>query len=203
MESKKSIHCTLTDHELAAKADQWLDELIGSGGKSWMLSIPARPNVDPDLIFAELNNRFKRMVGQPRAAWVKAETPPPAKRWHGKVRTVNRMGELNERQAAWFPGWEVEGPCDEYVSEWYDESAGESDAVDDWIDVNDRLPEEGGRYWCYVQHLTDLGFSYFQWNCDYNPQLQRFSDMTLKNGERITHWRPLAHPPIFKQQKEK
>ena len=73
----------------------------------------------------------------------------------------------------------------------------------EWIDVNDRLPEEGGRYWCYVESLTSLGFSYFQWNCDYNPQLRRFSDMTLKNGERITHWRLLPAPPIFKQQKEK
>lgn len=66
---------------------------------------------------------------------------------------------------------------------------------DAWTDVNDRLPEEGGRYWCYVESLTDLGFSYFQWNCDYNPQLRRFSDMTLTKGERITHWRPLAKPP--------
>lgn len=67
--------------------------------------------------------------------------------------------------------------------------------LDDWTDVNDRLPEEGGRYWCYVESLTDLGFSYFQWNCDYNPQLRRFSDMTLTKGERITHWRPLPEPP--------
>jgi hypothetical protein len=75
--------------------------------------------------------------------------------------------------------------------EWLDES-GEKD---DWISVEYRLPEESGRYWCYVQHLTDLGFSYFQWNCDYNAQLQRFSDMTLKDGEKITHWRPLPSPP--------
>jgi hypothetical protein len=67
--------------------------------------------------------------------------------------------------------------------------------AEDWIDVNERLPEEGGRYWCYVQHLTDLGFSYFQWNCDYNPQMCRFSDMTLTKGEIITHWRYLPEPP--------
>ena len=65
----------------------------------------------------------------------------------------------------------------------------------DWIDVNDQLPKEGGRYWCYVQHLTDIGMSCFQWNCDYNPQLRRFSDMTLTKGEQITHWRELPEPP--------
>jgi hypothetical protein len=58
----KSIYCTLTDHELAAKADQWIDELIASGGKSWRMCVPARPNEDSDLIFAELNNRFKGLL---------------------------------------------------------------------------------------------------------------------------------------------
>jgi hypothetical protein len=79
--------------------------------------------------------------------------------------------------------------------DWYRNQDGKSNSMHEWIDVNDRLPEEGGRYWCYVEHLTDLGFSYFQWNCDYNPQLRRFSDMTLTKGERITHWRNLPEPP--------
>jgi len=72
---------------------------------------------------------------------------------------------------------------------------------DDWIYVNDRLPDEGGRYWCYVEHLTDLGFSYFQWNCAYNENEKRFSDNTLIDVERVTYWRKLPEPP--KQQKEK
>lgn len=67
--------------------------------------------------------------------------------------------------------------------------------ADDWISVNDQLPSESGRYWCYVEHLTDLGFSYFQWNCDYNAQLKRFSDMTLKDGQNVTHWRDLPAGP--------
>jgi uncharacterized protein DUF551 len=69
-----------------------------------------------------------------------------------------------------------------------------SDAVE-WISVDERLPIESGRYWCYVQQLTDLGFSYFQWNCDYNVQLSRFADMTLKGGHQITHWMSLPVPP--------
>lgn len=63
MESN-SIHCTLTDAELAAMADQWIDELIASGGKSFTMQVPARPNKDTDLIFAELNNRFKAMLAE-------------------------------------------------------------------------------------------------------------------------------------------
>jgi hypothetical protein len=84
------------------------------------------------------------------------------------------------------------GLISEEIIEHLDESAGEKD---DWISVDDQLPAESGRYWCYVEHLTDLGFSYFQWNCDYNAQLKRFSDMTLTKGEQITHWRPLPPPP--------
>jgi hypothetical protein len=64
-----------------------------------------------------------------------------------------------------------------------------------WVKASERLPEEGGRYWCYVRDLTDLGFSYFQWNCAYNEREKRFSDRYLTNGETVTHWMPLPEPP--------
>jgi|ERR1044072_2708636 hypothetical protein len=71
-----------------------------------------------------------------------------------------------------------------------------NEGEDDWISVTDQLPTESGRYWCYVKELTDLGFSYFQWNCAYNANEGRFSDSTLTNGENVTHWRPLPPPPV-------
>lgn len=64
-----------------------------------------------------------------------------------------------------------------------------------WISVADRLPEEGGRYWCYLREITDLGASNFQWNCAYNEGEKRFSDCNLVNGEQVTHWTPLLEPP--------
>lgn len=57
---KKSPFCTLSDAELTQKAKELIQELIDSGGKSWVMNIPARPNSDPDLIFTELNERFKK-----------------------------------------------------------------------------------------------------------------------------------------------
>jgi hypothetical protein len=71
MEEKKSPFCTLTDAELIEKANELIQELIDTGGKSWALNIPARPNADPDLIFMELNTRFKKLVseGKPAATW--------------------------------------------------------------------------------------------------------------------------------------
>jgi hypothetical protein len=64
-----------------------------------------------------------------------------------------------------------------------------------WISVDERLPDEGGRYWCYIKELTDLGWSYFQWNCAYCAKEKRFTDSTLTNGENVTHWMPLPLPP--------
>jgi BMFP domain-containing protein YqiC len=64
-----------------------------------------------------------------------------------------------------------------------------------WVKASEELPKEGGRYWCYIKELTDLGWSYFQWNCYYDPEEKRFSDSTLTKGENVTHWMPLPPPP--------
>ena len=65
----------------------------------------------------------------------------------------------------------------------------------EWISIKDRLPKEGGRYWCYLEHQNDLGLSHFQWNCSYNENEKRFSDRYLIDGEKVTHWMPLPEPP--------
>jgi hypothetical protein len=69
------------------------------------------------------------------------------------------------------------------------------DNVGVWVDVNNELPKEGGRYWCYLEEQTSLGLSHFQWNCSYHEIEKRFSDQHLKNGEKVTHWMPLPTPP--------
>ena len=51
----------------------------------------------------------------------------------------------------------------------------------EWISIKDRLPKEGGRYWCYLEHQNDLGLSNFQWNCSYNENEKRFSDRYFKS----------------------
>lgn len=39
-----------------------------------------------------------------------------------------------------------------------------------WKDAQKEPPKEVGRYWCVVRDLNDLGTSYYQWNCSYNPK---------------------------------
>ncbi|EHA3082263.1 DUF550 domain-containing protein [Salmonella enterica] len=62
---------------------------------------------------------------------------------------------------------------------------------DGWIPVSERMPEESGRYWCYVEEQNSLGKSHYQWNCSWNDQA--WSDKALSG--RVTHWMPLPEPP--------
>jgi hypothetical protein len=92
----------------------------------------------------------------------------------------------------------------EYANQFRTEPPPVSDAVPfaEWISVKDRLPTEGGRYWCYIKELNDLGFSYFQWNCCYDEREKRFTDSTLTGGENVTHWMTLPKPPKEKDMVE-
>lgn len=64
-----------------------------------------------------------------------------------------------------------------------------------WIPVSERMPEEGGRYWCYVEEQNSLGKSHYQWNCSWNGDV--WSDKALTG--LVTHWMPLpAAPQEFK-----
>ncbi|KVI72196.1 hypothetical protein AWS46_02985 [Klebsiella aerogenes] len=62
---------------------------------------------------------------------------------------------------------------------------------DTWIPVSERLPEEGGRYWCYVEEQNSLGKSHYQWNCSWNGEIWGGAMMY----GRVTHWMPLPNPP--------
>lgn len=64
-----------------------------------------------------------------------------------------------------------------------------------FISIIDKLPEETGRYWCYIKVLNDLGNSYYQWNCEYNAEEKRFIGALINEGDNVTHWMPLAEPP--------
>lgn len=62
-----------------------------------------------------------------------------------------------------------------------------------WVSVKEKLPDEGGRYWCYVEVVGDLGESHFQWNCSFDPHMQSFSDNMVTM--HVIYWQPLAPEP--------
>ncbi len=61
-----------------------------------------------------------------------------------------------------------------------------------WIPVSERLPEDSGRYWCYVEEQNDLGKSHYQWNCSWNGDRWWVES---EGGGIVTHWMPLKAAP--------
>ncbi|HGO4255466.1 TPA: DUF551 domain-containing protein, partial [Klebsiella pneumoniae] len=61
-----------------------------------------------------------------------------------------------------------------------------------WIPVSERMPEDSGRYWCYVEEQNDLGKSHYQWNCSWNGDRWWVES---EGGGIVTHWMPLPNPP--------
>jgi len=62
-----------------------------------------------------------------------------------------------------------------------------------WVRCIDMLPAEGGRYWCYVIEINDLGKSGFQWNCYFDDRDKSFRDN--HQTMTVTHWRMLMPNP--------
>lgn len=64
--------------------------------------------------------------------------------------------------------------------------------VQGWIPCSERMPQEVGRYWCYVEEQNSLGKSHYQWNCSWNGDRWWVES---ENGGRVTHWMPLPAAP--------
>lgn len=54
--------CTLSDIELIDKVNSEITKLCESGGKSFVMHVPARVNEDLDLLVAEMSKRFHNLI---------------------------------------------------------------------------------------------------------------------------------------------
>lgn len=104
--------------------------------------------------------------------------------------SASEIFQLYDESARIYTNEEVNAIC---VSEHITGFIAGFEKANEWIPVSDRLPDESGRYWCYVKELNDLGFSYFQWNCAYHKEENRWSDS--RADMRVTHWKPIPSPP--------
>ena len=61
--------------------------------------------------------------------------------------------------------------------------------ISDWKNVNDELPPEIGRYLCYVDEISDIGVSHYQWNCSYSPEHGFNTEYRNSPSDGyVTHW---------------
>lgn len=59
-------------------------------------------------------------------------------------------------------------------------------------------PENAGRYWCYIRTLSDLGFSFEQSNCGWNPWDNRWYNEIYNEPFTVIAWTELLDKPNFK-----
>ena len=48
-----------TEETLIKRCRDWIDKLCATGGRAWSLQVPPNPDVDPDLLFSELIDRYE------------------------------------------------------------------------------------------------------------------------------------------------
>lgn len=67
-----------------------------------------------------------------------------------------------------------------------------------WKDAQKEPPKEVGRYWCVVRDLNDLGTSYYQWNCAYNPGNTWVGGEWSSNAllKDVVFWTELPQTPV-------
>lgn len=65
-----------------------------------------------------------------------------------------------------------------------------------WKDAQKEPPKAGGRYWCVVRDINDLGTSYYQWSCAYHPEntaIKWSSNALLKD---VVLWTEFPQMPV-------
>ena len=64
-----------------------------------------------------------------------------------------------------------------------------------WINARTSPPLEGGRYWCVISEVNDLGTSHYQWNCEFNEMESIWRDE--KSKVNVVYWMPLMPYPFL------
>lgn len=103
----------------------------------------------------------------------------------------DRMTAIVKDEAEYVEGWNA---CRAAMLAAAPQSPGGDHATvpGKWIPVSERLPEDSGRYWCYVEEQNDLGKSHYQWNCSWNGDRWWVES---EGGGIVTHWMPLPAAP--------
>lgn len=96
---------------------------------------------------------------------------------------------VNCENVDWAQGWNA---CRATMLQGAERVSNRDKLPEGWVACSERMPEEIGRYWCYVEEHNDLGKSQYQWNCSWNGDKWWVEH---EDGGRVTHWMPLPAAP--------
>lgn len=143
--------------------------------------------------------RSSEKVQELQAGWVAVPVEPTAEMIEAtfagemELQSVQHQMRNRERRAHYYRAMLSAAPDIREIPDSSTSNCRENaeTSTNGWIPCSERMPEEIGRYWCYVEEQNSLGKSHYQWNCSWNGELW--------GGEmmygRVTHWMPLQEPP--------
>ena len=168
---------------------EWRDETVSIHDASGLIVSGISPNAAGIII--EAHNAFRAAMLQ-GAEPVSQPCTLPADvidALEKALQAMSFMGDtLNALDAVCEEDVEYVTPAFEAVREVLEGA----EPVPGWIPCSERMPEEIGRYWCYVEEQNSLGKSHYQWNCSWNGDRWWVES---ENGGRVTHWMPLQAAP--------
>lgn len=160
-----------SDRELLAKIDAAL-KIVGElceGSRSWTMSVPARPDSDPDLVIAGALQACK--------AYFQPQGEPVKDIW----RIADKIIDAYKEHYDFSPGGS--GHMHDCISTVLTGLSPPRSVADGWISVNDRIPEPEIDVLCFapngIHPMIFVDWFGIKRDC----------------GRGVTHWQPLPPPP--------
>lgn len=114
MELKRE--CDLTDEILMEKCSKWVSDLCKTGGHAWTLRVPVDMDRDPDILFTELIERYKRALAKNDSNTVLCK--PASECAEGAAVGSEGQGEANTCAGFWCQNEMHGNPRCEEVCTW-------------------------------------------------------------------------------------
>jgi hypothetical protein len=184
---RNDIDSSLTDKDLIQKSYWWINELIKSGGKSFVMHVPARLDHDTDLVLFNVTKRLENLNNNHEALQARCDRYEKALKqirfvhkssdssaaWHLQhaqniaIEALNGEGEKEEPAKQWWEGKAI-SEMPEYVKVIREDCVKDTGLyckVHRWSTIGDLLPALKGQFGAeligyepdYLSH-TELSF---------------------------------------------
>lgn len=167
--------------ELIETAHEQLSRLCKTGGRDFTMTVPCQTN-DTDIVFAEVLRRLKEAESQPKQL-----TDEDILRVTQDKYPKDEFYESDDLFKKGLYRGHIYG-----MESYRSQTGGGVDL--EWIDVNDRLPEEKSNGYSDFVLVSCGGFVY---RSRYDHKYNKWLDEPNVGTTRFTHWMPLPKPKDY------